>query len=174
MAKSVTMNLYTLTAVQQQMRAQLDEMGFDAKTIADTLEGEDNTDALREKRLGYVAIIKSKRAFAIARYTAAQSINELAEREAETADRLEAALFSSMLATGDADLIGLEFEAHIKGKPAAVIITDLSKVPVAYMRTPEPKPPVPAPDKKAIAAAFAAGQQVDGCELGLNKKLIIY
>lgn len=154
------------------MHAQLEAAGFDAQTIADSLEAEG--DELKEKRLGYIAIIKTKRAHAAARNAAAAAISELAERETESADRLEAALFASMLATGDADLIGLEFEAHIKGKPAAVVITDLSKVPAAYMRTPEPKPPVPAPDKKAIAAALAAGEQVDGCELGPNKKLMIY
>lgn len=168
------MNLYTLTAHQQAMHAHLDAAGFDAATIADTLEGEENTDALREKRLGYVAIIKDKRAIVAARNAAAASINELAEREAESADRLEMALFKSMQATGDKDLIGLEFEAHIKGKTAAVIINDLSRVPAAYMRMPEPTPPKPAPDKKAIAAALAAGEIVEGCELGLNKKLVIY
>lgn len=155
------------------MQAHLEAAGFDVQTIADTLEAEDNTDALRDKRLGYVAIIKQKRAQAIARYQAAQSINELAERDVEAADRLEAALFASMQATGDKDLIGLEFEAHIKGKPVGVVIEDASKIPAQYMRMPEPKPLVPAPDKAAIKAALQAGEHVDGCTLGSDKKLVI-
>jgi len=167
------MNLYSLTAAQQAMRAMLEDVGFDSQTIADTLEGEENSLQLQEKRLGYLAIIKIKRAHAAARNAAAASITELAERETETADKLEAALFASMLATGDADLVGLEFEAHIKGKPAAVVINDLAKVPAQYMRTPEPVPPKAVPDKKAIAVALAAGEFVDGCTLGLNKKLVI-
>lgn len=167
------MNLYQLTTTQHALQAHLEAAGFDDQTISDTLDGEDNTDALRDKRLGYVAIIKAKRAIAAARNAAAASISELAERETESADRLENALFASMTATGDADLVGLEFEAHIKGKPAAVVITDASKIPDAFMRTPEPTPPKPAPDKAKIRLALQAGELVDGCELGASKKLVI-
>jgi hypothetical protein len=167
------MNLYQLTTTQHALQLHLDAAGFDAQTIADTLDGEENTDALREKRLGYVAIIKAKRAIAAARNAAAASINELAEREAEAADRLETALFKSMQATGDSDLVGLEFEAHIKGKPAAVVINDPSKIPESFMRTPEPTPPKAVPDKTAIKAALQKGESVDGCELGPSKKLVI-
>ena len=165
------MNLYTLTAQQKQMQATLEAAGFDDQTISDSLEAEG--DDLKEKRLGYVAVIKMKRASAAARNAAAASITELAERDTESADRLEAALFKSMQATGDADLVGLEFEAHIKGKPAAVVINDLSKIPASFMRTPEPAPPKAVPDKTAIKLALQKGEAVDGCELGPCKKLVI-
>ena len=165
------MNLYTWTAHQKSMQAHLEAAGFDEQTIADSLEAEG--DELKEKRLGYVAVIKMKRAIAAARNAAAASINELAERETEAADRLESALFKSMQATGDVDLVGLEFEAHIKGKAAAVVINDLSKIPAQYMRTPEPTPTTSSPDKAAIKTAIQAGEFVAGCELGSNKKLVI-
>ena len=167
------MNIYTLTQAQVELQAKLEISGFDAQTIADTLDGEENTDALREKRLGYVAIIKAKRVMAEARQRAANDIMTLIERDSTDAFRLEAALFASMQATGDKDLIGLEFEAHIKGKPVAVVINDASKIPAQYMRLPEPKPPVPAPDKAAIKAALQKGEAVDGCALGTDKKLVI-
>ena len=165
------MNIYTLTAHQQAIAHQLECAGFDGQTIADTLESEG--DDLKEKRLAYVAVIKMKRAMATARASAAMAINELAEREAEAADRLEAALFTSMRTTGNADLVGLEFEAHIKGKPVAVVINDASKIPAAFMRVPEPTPPKAVPDKTAIKAALQKGDAVDGCELGPDKKLVI-
>lgn len=165
------MNLYTLTTQQQAMAHHLELAGFDDATIADTLEAEG--DALREKRLGYVAIIKMKRAMATARNSAAAAISELAEREAEAADKLEAALFASMQATHDADLVGLEFEAHIKGKPVAVVINDATLIPPAYMRVPEPTPPKAVPDKTAIKAALQKGEYVEGCTLGPDKKLVI-
>jgi hypothetical protein len=164
-------NLYTLTAHQQAMQAHLEAAGFDDQTIADSLEAEG--DELKEKRLGYIAVIKMKRALGTARNTAAHQIAELAERELEAADRLEAALFKSMTATGDVDLVGLEYEAHIKGKPVAVVINDISKIPASFMRTPEPAPPKAVPDKTAIKAALQKGELVDGCELGASKKLTI-
>ena len=167
------MNLYQMTATQHAMGAMLAAQGFDEQTIADTLEAEQNTDALRDKRLGYIAIIKHKRIAAAARNSAAAAINQLAERDTMDADRLETALFKSMTATGDADLVGLEFEAHIKGKPAAVVIKDVSKVPAIYMRIPAPKAQDAVPDKAEIKAALQRGDLVDGCELGASKKLVI-
>lgn len=167
------MNLYSLTTAQHAMQAHLEAAGFDDQTIADTLDGEENTDALHDKRLGYVAIIQAKRAMAEARKAASIAIIALMQRDEEAADRLEAALFASMQATGDMDLIGLEFEAHIKGKPVAVVISDASKVPALYMRTPETTPPKAEPDKAAIKKALLAGKMVDGCTLGTDKKLVI-
>ena len=155
------------------MANRLELAGFDDATIADTLEGDDNTDALREKRLGYVAIIKAKRAMADARQAAANSITALIQRDWEDANRMEAALFASMQATGDKDLVGLEFEAHIKGKPVAVVIKDATLIPPAYMRVPEPTPPKAVPDKTAIKAALQKGDYVEGCTLGPDKKLVI-
>ncbi len=166
-------NLYTLTAQQQAMAHRLELAGFDDATISDTLEGDDNTDALREKRLGYVAIIKQKRAMAEARQAAANSIFALIERDFDTADRMEAALMKSMNDTGDRHLVGLEFEAHIRGKTKKVLIKDESLVPAAYMRIPAFNVPAPVPDKAAIKAALIKGELVDGCTLGTDKKLVI-
>jgi Siphovirus Gp157 len=167
------MNLYTLTAAQHVLIAQLEAADFDSQTIADTLEGEDNTEALREKRLGYVAIIKQKRIMADARQAAANAITALMQKDCEDAERLEAALFDSMQATGDKDLIGIEFEAHIKGKPAAVVIADSTLVPGDYWVTPEPKTPVSAISKNLIRDALKAGRVVPGASLGIDKKLVI-
>ena len=167
------MNLYRLTEAQHALHTRLELAGFDEQTISDSLEGDDNTDALREKRLGYVAIIKNKRALAQARAAAADDMALLAEKETQDADRLENVLFESMLKTGDTELIGVEFEAKIKGKAASVIIKDAAAIPAQYMRMPEQTPPKAVPDKKAIGEAMKRGEFVAGCELGTNKKLVI-
>jgi len=82
------MNLYTLTAAQHVLIAQLEVAEFDAQTIADTLEGEENSLMLQEKRLGYVAIIKQKRIMVNARRAAAHAITELMEKDKKDAERL--------------------------------------------------------------------------------------
>jgi len=78
-----------------------------------------------------------------------------------------------MQATGDKDLVGIEFEAHIQGKPSAVEISDPALVPADYWVTPEPKPPVAAISKKLIGDALKAGLVVPGASLGTDKKLVI-
>lgn len=167
------MNIFQLTEAQHALHTRLELAGFDEQTIADSLESDDNTDALREKRLGYVAIIKNKRALAQARAAAAANMAALADKEEKDAERLEKILFESMIKTGDTELIGVEFEAKIKGKAASVIIKDASVIPAQYMRMPEPTPPKAVPDKKAIGEAMKRGEFVAGCELGTNKKLVI-
>ena len=165
------MNLYELTGVQRALQSQLEAAGFDDQTILDTLEAEG--DALLEKRLGYIAIIRSKYAFSEARAAAAVSMAALAEAEAKDAARLEAALLASMQATGESHLVGLQFEASIRRNPPAVEVLDPAALPPIYWRTPEPKPPVAAPDKAAIKLALQAGQDVPGARLTQALKLVI-
>ena len=167
------MNLYQLTAAQHELIAKLEAADFDAQTITDTLEGEENSLQLQEKRLGYVAIIKQKQAYAAMRKAAAADIMALADKDANAAQSLSDALFASMQATGDKDLIGVEFEAHIQGKPAAVVIADPALIPAMYWTTPEPKPPVPQVNKVLLGADLKAGKVIDGASLGINKKLVI-
>ena len=170
---ALKMNIYQLTANQQALQASLEESGFDEQTIIDTLDGEENTDLLREKRLGYVAIIKQRKAMAAMRIQAAKDIDALAKQDELAAERMEDALFKSMQLTGDVEVIGLEFEAHIKGKTAAVEILDESLIDQKYWATPEPKPPVATIRKTLIAADLKAGIAVAGALFGSNKRLVI-
>ena len=166
-------NLYQLTATQRALQAQLEAGGFDDQTISDTLEGDDNTESLLEKRLAYISIIKSKRAFSEARAKAADEMAALAEVDDRDADRLEAALLASMKATGDSHLVGLQFEAIIRRNPPSVELVDGADVPPIYWRTPEPKNPVAVIDKAAIKAELQAGREVRGARLVQNTRLEI-
>ena len=76
------MNLYQLTTAQHDLIAKLEAADFDSQTIADTLEGEENSVLLQEKRLGYIAIIKQKQALAAMRKAAAADILALADKDA--------------------------------------------------------------------------------------------
>jgi hypothetical protein len=167
------MNIYTLTAAQQALQAKLEESGFDAQTITDTLEGEDNTEALKEKRLGYVAMIKQHEALYKMRSEAAQTMADTAKQYAESAERLKTALFASMLATGDTELVGVEFEARIKGKPAAVVIDDDGLLGAEYWTAETTKVVPKAIDKMKIKEALKLGKTVEGAHLGIDKKLEI-
>lgn len=167
------MNIYTLTQQQRLLISQLEALEFDEQTIADTLEGEQSTDDLRSKRLAYVAIIKSKEAMIDARDKAIDAINKLRDADELTVARLEKALMSSMIATGDKELIGIEFEAHVQGKPPSVQVYAAEQVPACFWRTPEPTQPKPVIDKAAVKAKLLAGELVEGCILGSNKKLVI-
>jgi hypothetical protein len=54
-----------------------------------------------------------------------------------------------------------------------VSIFDEKQIPAEFMRTPEPKPPVPVPNKKAIAEAIKAGIDVPGAKIVKSDRLEI-
>jgi len=63
------------------------------------------------------------------------------------------------------------FKLSIRKNPPSVEILDQLSLPPEFMRTPEPKPPVPAPDKAAIKAALQAGKDVPGARLAQGTRL---
>ena len=65
------------------------------------------------------------------------------------------------------------FTLALQKNPASVEILDERQIPAAYMRTPEPKPVVPAPDKKAILAALKAGEDIPGAKLAPEKTRLV-
>ena len=63
------------------------------------------------------------------------------------------------------------FRLAIQAKPPSVDVYEPGLLPAQYMRTPEPPPP--APDKKAIADAIKAGEEVPGARLVQGTRLAI-
>jgi hypothetical protein len=78
-----------------------------------------------------------------------------------------------MLATGTTVLIGVDFEARIKGKPAAVVIDDDGLLGAEYWTAETTKVVPKAIDKMKIKEALKLGKTVEGAHLGIDKKLEI-
>jgi len=163
--------LYVLTQQQKSLEAQLEASGFDELTIADTLEGEG--DELKEKRLGYIAIIKQKRSMAEERAKVAKAISDLSQADVDTANRLEKALLQSLTATNDKEIVGVQFEARVRKNPPSVEVIDPLSLATKYWRLPKPTPPQPTPDKDRIKLALQAGEDVIGARLVTNTRLEI-
>jgi len=58
-------------------------------------------------------------------------------------------------------------------RDTSVEIQDEKQIPIAYMRTPEPKPPVATPDKAAIKKSLEAGTDIPGARLLKKDRLTI-
>lgn len=165
------MNLYQLTASQSMLISRLEDAGFDEQTIADTLEGE--SDDLQERRLAYIAVINSKEAMITARVNAMQGMQDLIQSDYKTIERLTTALIASMTATGDRDLVGVQFVARLHKNLPSVDVFDTLSIPRKYMRFPEVREPVAAPDKAAIKVALQLGQDVPGAKLTQSVRLVV-
>lgn len=126
------------------------------------------------KGLSVTAYILNLDATIQAAREAAAKMAKRAELMEKRAERLRNYLALNMKLTGITEISCAEFSAKLLiERDAAVEITNAAQIPLEYMRTPEPKPPVPAPDKKAIAAAIKSGKEVPGARIVKSDRLEI-
>ncbi len=165
--------LFVIANQYLELAAKLADGDFDAQTIADTIEASGLTDdfAVKAQNLEFVArgaeahfsTIDAE----IARLTA------LKAHRAKVAAGLRSYLLDSMHRTGIEKIECPLFSISIRKNPPSVEILDQLSLPAQYMVTPEPKPPVAAPDKAAIKKAIVAGEDVPGARLVQGVRLNI-
>lgn len=122
------------------------------------------------------AYVLNLQATADATKAAADKLLARADRLQAKADRIKHYLAFNMRRTGITEIAAHDgtFAAKLQiERDASVQVFDAKQIPAEYMRTPEPKPPVAAPDKKAIAAAIKAGIDVPGAKIVKNDRLVI-
>jgi len=167
------LSLYNLTSQYMQLAHQLADSDFDVATIEDTIESTGITDdiAVKAQSIEFVA-------------RGAESHNMTIDAEIARLQALKA--HRSKVAQGLRDYIKTNmqrlqieriecplFTISIRNNPPAVDIFDPLSLPAEYMVLPVPKPPVAAPDRKAIAARIKAGVDVPGARLTQGSRLVI-
>ena len=167
------LSLYNLTSQYMHLANQLADGDFDIATIEDTIEASGLTDdiAVKAQSIEFVA-------------RGAESHNMTIDAEIARLQALKA--HRSKVAQGLRDYIKTNmqrlqieriecplFTISIRNNPPAVDIFDPLSLPAEYMVLPVPKPPVAAPDKKAIAARIKAGVDVPGARLTQGSRLVI-
>lgn len=165
--------LYQLSGEYAQLMHRLDGMDLDAQTIADTIEASGLTEALQLKAQGVEMVARAAIQYVpaidaeIARLTALKAARE------RVAKGLRDYLKSNMESAEIEKIECQFFKISIQKNPPAVDVFEPLSLPAQYMVTPQPKPPVAAPDKKAISAAIKAGLDVPGARLTQSTRLTI-
>ena len=167
------LSLYKLTDQYLQLAHQLADSDFDITTIEDTIESTGITDDIATKCQSIEFVARG-----------AESHNLTIDAEITRLQALKA--HRSKVAQGLRDYIKVNmqrleieriecplFQISIRNNPPAVDIFDPLSLPPEYMVLPVPKPPVAAPDKKAIAASIKAGVEVPGARLVHGTRLVI-
>lgn len=166
------MTAITLYELAKDYRADLEKLAdldLDDQTLEDTLGSLGGE--LQAKAQNVACFIRNLEA-------TAQSIKEAeaqmaARRKAmeNRAARIKDYLHASMLMAGVEKVECPLFKLSVRNNPASVEVYQPELIPPQYMRQPEPPPP--APDKRAIAEAMKAGQEVPGCRLTHGTRLDI-
>lgn len=157
--------LYALTNQYMALAEKLSDGDFDAATIADTIEASGITDEIAEKAQGLEYVARGAEAHNLAIDAEIARLQALKQHRMKVAAGLRGYLLDNMQHMGIERIDCPMFSISIRKNPPAVEIFDQLSLPSQFMVVPEPKPPVAAPDKKAIAAAIKAGQDVPGAKL---------
>jgi len=157
--------LYALTNQYLALAEKLSDGDFDAATIADTIEASGINDEIAEKAQGLEYVARGAEAHNLAIDAEIARLQALKQHRMKVAAGLRGYLLDNMQRMQIERIDCPMFSISIRKNPPAVEIFDQLSLPAQFMVVPEPKPPVAAPDKKAIAAAIKAGQDVPGAKL---------
>ena len=165
--------LFVLTNQYLELANKLADGDFDAQTIEDTIESSGITDELAVKAQGIEYVARGALAHNAAIDAEIARLRELKASRERVAQGLRDYLKSNMERAGIDKIECPMFKISIKHNPPAVEILDQLSLPAEYWRTPEPKPPVAAPDKAKIKADLQAGVDVIGARLIQGSRLDI-
>jgi hypothetical protein len=162
-------SLYELTGERLALEQKLRSLDLDEVTIQDTLSGSSKDIERKIEDYGYV--IRNLRAPALAIDEEIKRLQDRKKAIEKRADKVEYWLFHNMETAGISRVECPLFTIALQDNPPSVDVFDESLLPAEFLR--HPAPPPPAPDKKAIAAAIKAGQEVPGAVLKQGKRLVI-
>ena len=160
--------LYLIASEYRDAAGKLAELDLDPKTVADTLES--LSGELEVKAQNVAFMVRAMEADAEACKAWAATAAERAKAIANRADSLRAYLQRCMEETGIEAIKGPGVSVSFR-KSSAVVVDGVDLIPAEFMRQPETPPP--APDKKAIADAIKAGQDVPGAHVETRRSLTI-
>lgn len=163
--------LYQLTNDYLALAEKLADGDFDAQTVADTIEASGITDELAIKAQGIEFVARGAEAHHAAIDAEIARLQALKAQRQKVADGLRAYLLDNMQRAGIEKIECPLFKLTVKKNPSSVEIIDPLSLPPEFWRTPEPKPPVAAPDKTAIKAALQSGTDVPGARLSQGVRL---
>lgn len=161
--------LYKLADQYTQAVEKLGDMDLPDDVVRDTLEGLAGELELKATNVAMFARNLEASAAAIKSAEA-----EMAARRKAIENRaagIRSYLQAQMERTGISKIECPHFKLALRDNPPAVVIDAESQIPIRFMRIPDP--PAPSPDKKALADALKAGEDVPGCHLARGKRLEI-
>jgi hypothetical protein len=159
-----------------------------ADTISDLLDNGIDEDGVMSEELGAALGQFEDKGQAVTAYilncdanaamirVASCAMAKRAEPLEKRAMRLRQYLAENMKRTGITQISASDgsFEAKLLlERDVSVDVFDSDQLPADYWRTPEPKPPVAAPDKKLIAAAIKDGFTVPGARIVKADRLVL-
>jgi len=163
------LHLYELTDRYRELALLAESDELPADVIRDTLEGLGGD--WEAKAEAVAMYIKNIEAASEAKKEASKAMAERARMLEARAKSMRQYLLLQFQLLGKTRVERPAFALVLKNNPPAVIVDDETKVP-EFFKVQPPMPP-PTIDKKAISAAFKAGNEVEGCHVEQGQRVDI-
>lgn len=163
------MSLYHIAQDYRAIAEHLADTQADEQAVIDTLEAEAWPLELKAQNTAYA--IKNLEATAEAIKAAEKDMADRRKAIEKRAANLREYVKTCMEIAQMSKIECPHFALTIKKNPSGVEIFEQALVPVKFLRTPEPPPP--SIDKKAVAEAIKAGEEVPGAMLTQGTRLDI-
>lgn len=165
--------LFQISNQYLQLAEKLADGDFDVATIKDTIEASGLVDDFADKAQALEFVARGALAHHASIDAEIDRLQALKARRDAVAAGVRKYLLTEMQRTGISKITCPLFSISIANNPPSTEIYDSLSLPSVYMRFPEPKPPVAAPDKAAIKAVLLSGVEVPGARLLQSQRLII-
>lgn len=162
-------SLYKLADQYVEAANRMADLELPEEAIADTLEG--LAGEIEVKATNVAMFVRNLEVSAEAIKSAEGEMAARRKAIENRAKRIHTYLQEQMTRTGTTKIESPHFKLAIMDNPPSVVVDAESQIPEKFMR--QAPPPPPAPDKKAIADALKAGEEVAGCHLERGQRLEI-
>ena len=163
------MSAITLYELAGQYRELLNMDDIPPEQITDTLNALQGD--IQDKATNIALVVGNLDNLADSIEEAAKAMKARANAARNRADWLRSYLLVNMKATGISKIESPMLRISLRKNPGKVVVDFVDSIPAEFMRIP-PAPP-PEPDKKAIADALKAGQDVPGAHLEQSERVEI-
>jgi hypothetical protein len=164
-----SLTLYEISREYREAADKLAELDLDPTTFADTLESLGGD--LEEKSKNTAFVVRNLEAAADQIDAAVEEMGRRAATIRKNAERVREYLMSNMIFAGVKKLETPYFVITVRDNPPKVVVTDEQTIPPQFFV--EPPPPPAKLDKKGLAAALKAGEQIEGAHLERGQSLQI-
>jgi hypothetical protein len=161
--------LYLLAHEYRLAADRLADLDLDDQTVAHTLESLSGD--LEVKATATAMVVRNMLSLADQIRQAEEAMAHRRRALEARAKRVNAYLLENMQLAGIQRIESPHFAMSIKANPPSVEVFDAAQIPAAFMRAPEPPPPVV--DKIAIKDALQAGRDIPGARLVRGVRLEI-
>lgn len=165
--------LYNISNEYLKLAETLADGDFDLATIDDTIEASGLLDDFTDKAQALECVARGAMAHHPAMDAEIARLQARKARHEAVAAGVRKYLLDNMQRTGITKITCPLFSISIANNPPSTDVYDPLSLPAEYMRTPEPKPPIAAPDKAAIKVALQAGKDVPGAKLVQSQRLVV-